>query len=274
MDAIDFSSPMTWLFIALALFEFAHLAFTGTLVLGLVIVLLKKAKADVHEWAAALSKWLDSLGFSATVTAPLDKIAAGDVAGALGAGASLMAYCLNPANAAFEFSNVLPVVWNMAVQKVIGDLQGGASSATIAADLQPAIVAGRAAIPHSPLHTQLQTALSHVQATLSSGGGLPDVQTALSDLGLSNLFPLVAAGATASKPVQTAAQAQLALAAAPLLKAAVATPALAVAAPAAIPAAAAVATGVAVSGLLDGHTVSVSAAPGSAAATAPTVTAA
>lgn len=267
MPPIDLSNPLLWIVILLSIFTLLHFAVTSALGLGLVIVLVKKAKADLHDWAAQLSKWLTGLGFSANITAPLDAVAQGDMPTAIAKGAGLMTYVLNPVNAANEWAGVMrkqysdPVAGPI-VKTVIADLQGGATQQQIANDLAPGITAMRSSAPKLAAVTQAQDLVAH----------LPSLAGNTTLMNLANL--LQQNGQTAAIPALVAGHdvASAAAAAAPVVAkaATVVAAAVPVAAPVAAPIAAA-AAGVALSatGLVNGHSITVTAAPGTPAAAAP-----
>ena len=269
MPAIDFSNPLLWILIVSGVLHAIHLAITSAIFLGFVFVLVKKAKADVHSWAAALSKWLTGLGFSATVTNPLDKIAEGDGAGALGAGGALITYVLNPVNAAKEFSVVLPKLWSdptigPAVQQVVADIQKGASQSVLQGDLTPVITQARASVPQAPIVTQMHDLVSHLP-NLAQNPQLQSLAQLLMANGQTSAIPALLAGhAVAATAAGTAVAGPAGTIAALAGEVAKAAPVLAVEK---------ALQGVGVTGLQDGHIVQISAKPGSpAAAASPTVT--
>lgn len=205
MPQIDLSNPLLWIVVALSVFTLLHLAVTGAMGLGLLIVVIKKAKADLHAWAAALSKWLTGLGFSATITAPLDAIAQGDVPTALADGGALIKYLLNPTNAATEWSAVLRKLWGdptsgPIVQQVVTDLQGGASQQQLASDLAPGIAALRSNVPKGPIATGIakiqsvgQDLVAHLPA-LASNPQLLSLANLLHVNGQADQIPALLAG--------------------------------------------------------------------------------
>lgn len=242
MPQIDLSNPLLWIVILLSIFTLLHFAVTSALGLGLVIVVIKKAKTDLHTWAADLSSWLTGLGFSKTVTGPLDKLAAGDVPGAMAAGAVLAAYVLNPVNAATELSNVLPKLWadktvGPPLQAVVKDLQGGATQQQLQTDLVPVITQARGSVPKGPLATQAQDLVAHLP-TLAANPQLLDLANLLHLNGQADAIPALLAGhSVAAQAAGTIATTAVALPVAPAAAAVLAAPvAPAVAAGLAVPA--------------------------------------
>lgn len=233
MPSVDWSSPWTWGLIVFVLF---HLAVTGGLMAACAILLFRKVKTDVHTGAQALSKWLTSKGFSAMVTGPLDDLAAGNLAGAVGDEVKMVQYLSNAQNQGNELANVFTTAWNdpqlgPTLQQLVKDLQGGASKEQIQTDMGAVVSASRAgaqsllnSLPLTQQIHQFQTILPQLK-----GLALPDAASVLDSMGLGHFLPAVAA---------------------------IAAP---VTAPVAIPAAVAAAAGVAVSGLKHGDVVTVSA---------------
>jgi hypothetical protein len=283
MPSINWESPWLWFAIIAVCVSLAVHAATLT---AIGILLFKKAKSNVHKGAQALSSWMKGLGFSETVTAPLDDVASGNVAAFASDGLSEVRYLHDAANRQKElkavFSTALadPVVGPPLTQ-YLKDKLGGASDAVLTADGQKLQTAFESTLPQLPNQAHFDQFM-HVLDSLHAGN------TSMADItGLVSTNPAFAGiSGFASKllafghDMGTAAAAKLttapdAAAAARLVAGAgsLAGPTLLLAnpltAPVAVPAAAAaVAAGVTVSGLLDGHNVAISAVPGTPAAAA------
>jgi len=122
--------------------EFAGLGAALGLLAVLVVVLKSKEKdveIAIHEWAGTVATAFAKAGFSHTICAPLQALAAGNLAGCVSAGVHLAEYLKDVKNWEKECLSVLQTaladpVLGPKVRKLCGDIAANADQKTIQAD--------------------------------------------------------------------------------------------------------------------------------------------
>lgn len=157
----------------------------GLLIAGLlafVVVSLvfgaKQLKIAEHKWAGDQANTLAAMGFSPTVVAPWTNLAAGDVAGAIGAGISAARYLESRDNRLHEGLAVLKTLAAShpnEVKAFFNDYLGGADDSKLMSDAQSAFQ-GAPQLTAGPILQHLHQAAEAIQQ-LGEHGDLSSIAT-------------------------------------------------------------------------------------------------
>ncbi len=190
LPSINWESPLVWAVVILTAVHFAVHAATFA---AIGFLLFKKVKSNVSKGAQALSKWMSSLGFSATVTQPLDDVASGSALAFGSDGLKEVQYLHDPANRAKEIKQVMstgladPVI-GPPLREWLTDLLGGASDEVLTADsnkLVAAIHSGAPVLPNQAHFDQFMHVLDSLHAgntTMADITGLVSTNPAFANI--------------------------------------------------------------------------------------------